>query len=204
MKILTVPSGLLKANMHIVYDESHNAIVIDPIDHTTLVHALLTTSLSLKAIFLTHAHFDHATDLVRIQNHFLVPSFVHQSGQESLNDPRKNVSALIGSELFLGKCSNTLSDGDILSFGELTVFVHHTPGHSKDSVCYEIGDALFTGDTLFRGGIGRCDLYGANVNDMRTSLKKLVNLSKDYNVYPGHGPSTTLEREKRLNPYLAL
>ena len=202
MTVITKPCGLLQANMYVVYDDAHNAIVIDPISDTCLRNILDSTSLSLKAIFLTHAHFDHAQDLDAIQQRYDVPSYIHCDDADALNDPVKNVSYLIGKNLLLGKASKFVSEGDCIEMGDINVLVHHTPGHSKGSVCYEIDGMLFSGDTLFAGGIGRCDLYGGDTSEMLKSLKKIAALEKNLKLYPGHGPSSTLLYEKNANPYL--
>ncbi len=92
--------------------------------------------------------------------------------------------------------------GDVIFAGNLCVSVLETPGHTQGSVCLAIGDSLFTGDTLFQNSIGRTDLPGGDMAAMGQSLAVLKNLDKHYTVYPGHGPKTTLDREKRVNPYL--
>lgn len=202
MHVITKPCGPLQANMYIVYDDQKNAIVIDPISLSVLREVLTQNSLFLRAIFLTHAHFDHACDLGAIQEVYAVPSYIHTSEMGALSDPNQNVSCLIGKPMSLGYCTSSLNHGDTLSFGALTVGVYHTPGHSLGSVCYEIDHALFTGDTLFSGGIGRSDLFGGDLTVLMNSLKYIAEFEKNFTVYPGHGPSTTLLREKSFNPYL--
>ena len=205
MDLLTIPCGILQANMYVMYDDYKDAIVIDPSDFQCLKSALDSTSLSLKAVLLTHAHFDHASALREISDFYNVPSYLHQDDVELLSDPFKNASLLIGRPIDLGSCSNYVKNGDRLTFGDISVFVLHTPGHSRGSVCYLIGDSfLFTGDTLFAGGIGRCDLYGGDPFTIQDSLRKLAMLNENYQVLPGHGPQTTLFYEKSTNPYMNL
>lgn len=93
-------------------------------------------------------------------------------------------------------------DGDVIELGSLKIKVLFTPGHTVGSCCFLVNDAIFSGDTLFAGSMGRTDLPTGSSRDMRESLKRLADLEGDYNVYPGHGPSTTLERERRYNPFL--
>ena len=201
MLVITKSCGLLQANMYVVYDERKNALVIDPISLPTLREVLSEHSLSLRAIFLTHAHFDHVFDLMPIQKAYAVPSYIHVSEVDALNDSEQNASYLIGKRSSYGQCSSTLVHGESLTFGDLIIKAHHTPGHSRGSVCYEIGDALFSGDTLFSGGIGRTDLYGGDFPSLAESLRYLSSLDKNFTVYPGHGPSTSLFEEKTFNPY---
>jgi len=202
MQVISKSCGLLQANMYIVYDEHQNAIVIDPISLPVLRDVLDQNSLSLRAIFLTHAHFDHVSDLVPIQELYSVPSYIHMSEMNALQDPNQNASYLIGKPMSFGQCTSMLVHGDIFTFGEMIIKVHHTPGHSLGSVCYEIDQALFSGDTLFAGGIGRSDLFGGDPAVLMNSLRSIAELDKNFTVYPGHGPSTTLLYEKSFNPYL--
>ena len=202
MKVITEACGALMANMYVVYDDCYNAIVIDPIDADKLSEILDSTSLSLKAIFLTHGHFDHACGLKEIKARYPVTSYVYKDDAELLSDPYKNASMLLQSPIDLGSCSDCLSDQEVVTFGEITVKVHHTPGHTMGSVCYEIDGCLFSGDTMFCGGVGRTDLYGGNSRLLSDSLQKLSHFPENLTVYPGHGSKTTLFREKKYNPYM--
>lgn len=202
MTVISKSCGLLQANMYVVFDDCRNAIVIDPISLPCLQEIVSEHSLSIRAIFMTHAHFDHTSDLEKIKKAYSVPSYIHVLEQDALNDPEKNVSFLIGKPQSLGCASHTLIHGDCITVSNLSISVHHTPGHSRGSCCYEINDALFTGDTLFASGIGRCDLYGGDFSLLLESLRYLSNLDKNFKVYPGHGPSSTLFYEKNFNPYL--
>ena len=95
-----------------------------------------------------------------------------------------------------------LYEGGSLTIAGMDIRILHTPGHTPGSVCLLIGDAMFSGDTLFAGSMGRCDFPGSNLMDMRQSLKKLRALPGDYRVFPGHAEATTLEFERKTNPYL--
>ena len=88
--------------------------------------------------------------------------------------------------------------------GGLSFLLLHTPGHSKGSCCYRVGDALFSGDTLFRGGVGRTDLYGGSWRELLASVGRLAALKGDFHVYPGHGALTTLDEERKKNPYMGM
>ena len=95
-----------------------------------------------------------------------------------------------------------MKNGEEVQAGKLKFVILHTPGHTRGSSCYRIEDALFTGDTLFCGGVGRTDLYGGNLSDLKASVRLLADLPGDFRVYPGHGESTTLAAERAANPYM--
>ena len=97
---------------------------------------------------------------------------------------------------------NLYDEGDTLPLGGLTIHVLHTPGHSKGSVTLRVGDVLFTGDTLFAGSCGRTDLAGGSYEEIMSSLARLGRLEGDYHVCPGHDMTSTLERERQLNPFM--
>ena len=201
MRVWTLPCGSFSANMYVVSDENGNAIVIDPINLKALNRVVHSASLSVQAVFLTHGHFDHAEDLSAIIDVFQVSAYIGKEDWDYLGDPHQNASYLMGRPLDLGKCSGTVSDGDRFIIGDLSIRVNHTPGHTPGSVTYEIENALFTGDTLFAGGVGRTDLSGGDFETLMKSLKKLSQFPQEYNVYPGHGPASCLMFELQGNPY---
>jgi len=205
MEVVIIPCGRLSANMYIVFDPiTSDAIVIDPISHTLLDKTLDSASLLLKGVFLTHGHFDHCEELTSVLDTYHVPSYIGAADSDFLPDPYKNASAYAGRPLTFSPCSHTLSDNELITCGSIVIRAHHTPGHTPGSLTYEIDRCLFTGDTLFHCGIGRCDLWGGNTNDMKTSLQKLSDFAQDLIVYPGHGPKTSLFHERQFNSYFAL
>ena len=121
-----------------------------------------------------------------------------------LLDPHKNASALIGAALPPFSADRMLADGETVSFGGLAFEAIHTPGHTLGSVTYRCEDALFTGDTLFAGSVGRTDLYGGDFSTLSASLKKLTALEGNLLVLPGHGESSTLSAERQCNPFLGV
>lgn len=180
------------ANMHLVYNDVGQAIVIDPIDADVLSHLIQTHKLKICAIFLTHAHYDHIVDLDKIRSITNAPSYIMAHDKPLLSDPHKNVSAWLSSPTSYQACDHLLSHGDIIKVADFSIKVLHTPGHTPGSACYLIDDALFTGDTVMSDGIGRCDLYGGNPDQMMSSLRLLLALPSYLRVYPGHGNNTTL------------
>lgn len=204
MKVICKACGALHANMYVIGDDEGNAVVIDPISLSELERILNENSLWLSAIFLTHAHFDHAQELTAIQDMYHVPSYVHEDDSDAMTNFVKNASVLFGDELVLGRYITEFKDGSSFFYGDIELIVHHTPGHSPGSVCYEVGDCLFTGDTLFARGIGRTDFMGGDRSALHESLEIIAELDKNFIVYPGHGPATTLDEEKQFNPVLKL
>ena len=201
MKIISTPCGMLMANMHLVYNESGQAILIDPIDADVLSRLIHAHELTICAIFLTHAHYDHISDLDKIKAMTHAPSYIVSHDNPLLSDPHKNVSAWLSSPASYLDCDHLLSHNNIIKVGDFSVKVLHTPGHTPGSACFLIEDALFTGDTVMSGGIGRCDLYGGDINQMLSSLQLFYTLPPSTRVYPGHGNNTTISAIQTMIRY---
>lgn len=203
MKITRYVLGELATNCYLLIDEeSGEAAVIDPADEAeTLARAVRDGGAALRYILLTHGHRDHTLAAPRL--HELFPDaavYIHALDKGAIGMYSHPMDELIGEALqFYG-------EGDTLPLGGLTVEVLHTPGHTGGSVCLKCvhggGRALFTGDTLFAGSMGRIDLPGAQPERMFPSLARLKNLEGDYDVLPGHGETSTLARERQYNLYL--
>ena len=194
LQVHTLTLGLYQTNCYIVHkDDSKECIVIDPgYDANTILNRTALLGLEIKAILLTHGHFDHVGAVRQIAADTDCQVFVAEA------------------ELTL---PNAMTDGPIyhtdvypaeakIFAAGLDVTVIPTPGHTPGSVCLLIADAMFSGDTLFAGSMGRCDFPGSSIFDMRKSMKKLYNLAGDYRVFPGHAEASTLEYERKTNPYL--
>lgn len=197
MLIKTLPVGHLDTNCYIVTDESTLACaVIDPgAESNTILNYLEDNRLVCKAILVTHAHFDHVTALPAVMEETGAPVYMSERnvGQPLRGSGRSYVPPE-GTRFF--------SEGDELRVDGLTFTVLETPGHTRGGVSLICGEALFTGDTLFRGSCGRTDLDGGDLKEELMSLKKLYDLPGDYEVYPGHEQSTTLAMEREHNPYM--
>ena len=195
--------GPLQENCYLVTDPTtEKAILIDPgSPDQPLLEALKKLPGKLTGILLTHGHFDHIGGINAVEDISDVPVFVHSGDAPMLTDGRKNLSLYFGKTLTCNCTQKPVEDGDEISFGAQSFRALHTPGHSGGSVCY-IGDGvLFSGDTLFAGSIGRTDFPGSDEKQMALSLEKLQSLPGDYQIYPGHGPQTTLSTEKLQNLY---
>lgn len=199
MQISVLPLGDLGTNCYVVADEAAKACaVIDPGDEGERVaQALSNLGLTVQCILLTHGHFDHVGGVKALQAATGAPVYMHKNDQSL---PRQ----LAGDQ---PTDFTDLSVEGPQPVGGITFEVLETPGHSTGSVCFvcrEDGadDVLFTGDTLFQGSMGRTDFPGGSMGEMMESLKKLAELPGDYRVYPGHGGETTLDQERRYNPYM--
>ena len=191
MNLKTLALGAYQTNCHILSNGSE-AIVIDPgYEPDTILDSL--EGLTLKAILLTHGHFDHVGAVKELVAETGCEVYIHAA--ESTMPPMMTAGPLY--------YTRTYAEGDTvapIAGAELTVL--HTPGHTPGSVCLLWGQELFAGDTLFAGSCGRVDLPGGDPTQMMQSLNRLASLNADYRVHPGHGPSTTLSQEKRHNPYM--
>ena len=192
--IHTLTLGLYQTNCYIVHNEgSKQCIVIDPgYAADTILNRAAVLGLEIQAILLTHGHFDHVGAVRQIAAD--TDCQVYLQEQELSLPTAMTDGPLYYTDLYPTEGALRIADMDIK--------ILHTPGHTPGSVCLLVGDALFSGDTLFAGSMGRCDFPGSSIFDMRKSLKKLCNLAGDYRVFPGHAESTTLEFERKTNPYL--
>ena len=184
-------------------DDGASSVVIDPSaspDSTsTAFGALLPT---VKAILLTHAHADHMLALKEWKETTGAPVLVGRFDRYALRDREANVAYLFGLPGDFGDADRSLDDGEAIAVGDEKLTVLHTPGHTAGSVCFLSRDALFSGDTLFsQGGVGRTDFFGGSDEALADSVARLLALSPSLRVFPGHGPETTVERERIYHGY---
>ena len=195
MLIKTIPVGQLEENCYVVTNEKTlECVVIDPGDESnTILDYLESNRLTCRAIMLTHGHFDHvgAADAVAEETGATIyMNSRDDTGGRSVHLPYR-----------LPPGGISYDDGDIIEEAGLRFEIIATPGHTPGGVTIRCERALFTGDTLFRGSCGRVDLDGGDPQGEMLSLKRLCSLEGDYEVYPGHMDSTTLERERMFNFY---
>ena len=188
MEIQAICPRSFGANTYLIFSGAH-ALVVDPSTSVeSIISAARARGATLEAILLTHGHFDHVISLDTLRAALGIPAYIHASDAEMLTDGGKNASALFfGAPRTWAASDGELADGDTIKLGDEQIRVIHTPGHTKGSVCYDCGDFLLTGDTLFSNSIGRCDLWGGDEELIRASLRKLRALPKDMTIYAGHG-----------------
>jgi glyoxylase-like metal-dependent hydrolase (beta-lactamase superfamily II) len=155
-----------------------------------------------RLILLTHCHFDHIGDADRLRSATNTKIAIGEFDNNSLSDPNKNLCNLFGADLKPFSADITLIDGEIVSVGDIEIKVIHTPGHTLGGVCYLIDDILFSGDTLFSGSIGRTDFPDGDFAILKNSVNKLYQLPESTKVYSGHGEATTIDYEKKYNPFI--
>ncbi len=204
MNVTYFSVGDLGTNCYIVYDDSGHAAIIDPGgDAQRILNNVKGKNLTVDFILLTHAHFDHIMAAEELRDATGAQLCVGEGDAPMLVDADLNLSAMVYPERAVELTpSRLLFEGDVLRFGDTTLAVMETPGHTRGGVCYLGEDVLFSGDTLFAGSIGRTDLPGGDMSVLRRSLARLASLDGDLTVYPGHGEETTLAFEKEANPYL--
>lgn len=197
MLIKTIPVGFLGTNCYVVTnEETLHSVVIDPgADASFIMDYLESNKLHCDAIMLTHGHFDHtgAVDDVAAETGATV--YMNKLDDAKFSPPEYHLAYT------LPKGGAYYGDGDVIEAAGMRFFIMATPGHTPGGVTIRCGEALFTGDTLFRGSCGRVDFPGASLEQELQSLRKICALKGDYEVYPGHMDSTTLEQERCFNYY---
>ncbi|MDO9264103.1 MAG: MBL fold metallo-hydrolase [Desulfosalsimonadaceae bacterium] len=205
MIIKTLALGPIMANCFIVgCENTKSAVVIDPGDEVNkILMSLADSKLTVKYIINTHGHFDHVGANKRMKDATGAPILIHKADADMLAQVSLSAMAFGMSGEDSPPADKTIDEGDKITFGDITLTVLHTPGHSLGGVSLHSNGVVFVGDSLFAGSIGRTDFPGGNYDTLITSIKtKLFPLGDDVVVYSGHGPATTIGREKRFNPFL--
>jgi glyoxylase-like metal-dependent hydrolase (beta-lactamase superfamily II) len=203
--IKTLPVGPIMANCFILgCEQTLDAVVIDPGDEADrILMALSESSLTLKTIINTHGHFDHVGANKPLHDATGAPILIHALDAPMLNQ----IAASAANWGLAGDNSpepeRMIDEGDTIGFGNITLSVIHTPGHTPGGVSLNSGEHIFVGDTLFAGSIGRTDFPGGSFETLRDSIqKKLFVLGDELQVYTGHGPQTTIGQERINNPFV--
>lgn len=197
MEIKTFVLGPLQTNTYLL-SIGDKAILIDPASKPEKCVELLGDK-KLIAILLTHGHFDHIKAVDGLYKQYKCPVYLHKDDEYLARDKKSGeefglVSYISCPTIHINEGSNKI--------GPFEFDTIYTPGHTKGSVLYMFDDSIFTGDTLFKGSVGRTDLDGGNQSELIRSLRFFNSLNKDYYIYPGHDQPTTLSNELRYNPYL--
>lgn len=198
MLIETFSVGNLSTNCYIASSRHiKDAIVIDPgldlpLEADQIFDYISEAGLNIRLIVNTHGHSDHINGDALFQEKYNVPICIH----------RLDAPSLAGIENVNFPATVLLEEGSLIKVGDESLKVLHTPGHTPGSICLLGEGIIFTGDTLFANGIGRTDFPGGSDSAMQVSLQKLVSLPEYYMIYPGHGPTSIIGEEKRVNPFL--
>jgi len=169
----------------------------------TVLSVLEENSLKVKFVVDTHGHSDHTCGNGVVKSVTGAPILIHKLDADMLSEGRKELTALFGFHVSSPAADGFLDDGDVVRFGEVALRVLHTPGHSPGSISLVGEGYVFTGDTLFAGSVGRVDLPGGSGKEIVRSLRRLAVLPDGFIVYPGHGPESTIDKEKNYNPFVA-
>ncbi len=197
----TLAVGPLQANCFIIYDtDTKETIVVDPGDEPDrIIDFINDRKLKVKYILCTHAHFDHVGAVPELKEHTGALLLIHEEELEIYN-AAKDMAAFFGYDISeLPPPDRTLKEGDELRIGRKSFTILHTPGHSPGGICLFGNGLVVTGDTLFAGSVGRTDFHGGSLSKLRESFQRLMSLPEDTVVLPGHGPTSTIGRERREN-----
>ena len=201
MQVDALSVGEIQANCYVVSSKAtHNAILIDPGDEYLKIKAFLDKKkLTARLIVHTHGHIDH----IQADNEFNLPIYVHRLDVELLKNPDKNLSSFLSHPFSVTANIKPIEDLDTITLDDMALQVMHTPGHTPGGICLKSDNAVFSGDTLFSGSIGRTDFPGASCQQLIQSIKeKLLILPDTTIIYPGHGPHSTIGKERKSNPFL--
>lgn len=200
--------GGFQTNCYVVScEKTKKAIIVDPgfdnrFEAEKVFGFIAQNSLTIRLALNTHGHPDHTSGNSLVKEKFHVPIYIHEYDAYMLGESGRKIAKFFGFENSSPPADVLLRDGDLVKFGESQLKVLHTPGHSRGSISLLGDKEVFTGDTLFRGSIGRTDFPESSDEEIAHSLRKLAMLPDNFIVYPGHGPKTTIGEEKRNNPFL--
>lgn len=205
MQIDTLCVGALQTNCYLLYDENtRQALIVDPGDEAArIIRAVEERSLQVTAVVLTHVHFDHMLACEAVCQTFSAPLYVGHADEAALTDEKLNLVRYFSPDRSISLTADRLlHEGDELMLGTERLVVMETPGHTPGSICLQSDDILISGDTLFRGSVGRTDFPRGDMMQLRRSLDRLMAIGGDRRVYAGHDAPTTLSYERQTNPYI--
>lgn len=205
MKIASVTVGLAQSNCYMVWNDEREALIMDPGgDADRLLDVIRENDLRVVAYPLTHGHVDHVDALAEVHRRHPAPMGMHPADASWAFTDRNALPPWYGAPEDPGPMDRSYEEGQTWTDAGFTYEVWFTPGHSPGGVCFYFRDqgAIFAGDCLFQGSIGRTDLPGGHTPTLMDSLKRLLTLPDQTRVFPGHGPETTIGRERLTNPFL--
>ena len=205
IEIKSMTLGMVATNCYLIINkENKEALLVDPADNALRISNVIEENVcTLKAILLTHGHFDHIMALNELKKRYNVPVYAHEEEEDVLKQSSLNMSGMIG-QIYTTQADIYVKDGEHLKLAGLDIIVLHTPGHTKGGVCYYLPEekVLMSGDTLFHCSIGRTDFPTGSMSQLVRSVKEqLFVLPDDVQVYPGHDSVTSIGYEKQYNPF---
>ena len=202
MKVESLTVGPLQTNCYLLIKDK-STLIIDPGDEGERISQFIRHySLTPSLILATHGHLDHVNGVRKIQETFPLPFYLHSQDIPLLGVGKDTWGDLFLDNIDVPSPTKFIDDLDSIEWEDETIEIIHTPGHSPGSVTLRVGNFLFTGDTLFQGSVGRWDLPGGDEVTLQQSLKKLSALPDELLVFPGHGQTSSLQKEKQTNPFL--
>ena len=208
MKIDYLILGGYQTNCYVLRNNNSakDCLIIDPgLEAAELIEFLDEQKLNPVAVILTHGHIDHIAGLAELRNRFPeIKVYIHNLDAEMLTDPNINLSAMSGMAFVTDSQDVSLKNRDVIDLAGMNLRVLHTPGHTPGGISLYSKEAgvVFVGDTLFADSIGRTDFPGGSMSQLLASVReKLFTLPSETEVYPGHGPATTIAAEKAHNPF---
>ncbi len=192
--------GQLATNSYLIYssDDKKGFIIDIPDDTDEIKNFIAKNNIQIEFVLLTHGHYDHIGGVDDLN----YSCYIHREDSSFLRDPIFNGSGLFGEPFSISKKPMILEDGNVLDFNSKKLEIIHTPGHTPGSISIKMDNHLFTGDALFADGVGRTDFpYGSHETLVKAIKSRILTLSPDIVVYPGHGPTTTVGQELN-NPFL--
>lgn len=204
MPYLKLEVGELQTNTYLFYSAlSRRCFIIDPgAEAGKIIGLIEREKLDPLAVILTHGHADHVGAAAELLSHFHIPFWIHEADEKTMRSQANREFAAMFAMALPPAAERLLTDGETIGTDDLTLTVIHSPGHTPGSILLQSGELLFTGDTLFQGDVGRTDLPGGDAEQLQRSLAKIREFPATTIILPGHGETSTMERELKTNPYL--
>ena len=201
MKVLKIKTGIVETNTYFLYNDQNECVIIDPGDDIGAIFDVLDeNSLDCKYALVTHCHFDHCNACLALQQNG-TKVLVHKKEMQLIRT-HDNLASKFGIGFNRFEPDGFIKDGQEIDLCGMKFRVMHTPGHTAGSCCYIIENFLFSGDTVMYLSCGRTDFPTGSARDMKKSLGKIIGLSKNYMIFPGHNNATSVEFERKNNPYV--
>ncbi len=201
MVIKPITGGMFESLSYLIGENGKGLLIDAGVSAEKVMQVASELNISIEKIILTHGHIDHVAELDNIVEKTNARVYIHIDDELALTDARFNVSAYAGDVKTFKSKAEVLRDGSVVKLGELEFKIIHTPGHTPGSICIQVNNSLFSGDTLFNSGYGRVDLPNGSFEDIyRSIVDRLFPLPDNMDVYPGHGIKTTIAAERLANP----